>query len=158
MRLSGWLTLLLSFLFSILLMIAPVAPWLSDIWPIWIIPVMAYWIMALPHRVGLLSAWASGILLDILYNSLLGSHALALLILAAIFRKISRQFSFLSVIQQMLILIIMSLIYVGILTLAALYDGKTASDSFWWPIITTALVWPLTSALLQHYRRRFRMT
>ena len=158
MRLSARLTLIISFLIGIILMVMPVVPWLSDIWPLWIIPILAYWIMALPHRVGLLAAWGSGIILDILYNSLLGAHALALLIFAALFSKISRQFSFFSTIQQMLILILLSLVYVVILLLTQLYEGQSILPSFWWPLITTALVWPLVSLILQHYRRRFRIT
>ena len=158
MRPTGWLTIFISLLLSILFMIAPVAPWLSDIWPIWIIPVLAYWVMALPHRVGFLTAWFFGLLLDTLNNTLLGIHALALLIIAALFAKIARQFSFFSTIQQALCLMVFSGLYVGALALAQLYNDQEVNRMFWWPAVTTGLVWPLISGMLRYYRQRFRLT
>ncbi len=158
MRLSGWLTIFISLLISILLMITPVAPWLSDIWPIWIIPVLAYWVMALPHRVGLLIAWFFGILLDALNNSLLGTHALALLIVTVCFSKTARQFSFFSTLQQVLCLLFFSALYLGIIALIQLYNGHEVFSLFFWPAISTALVWPFIRSLLRYYRQRYRLT
>jgi rod shape-determining protein MreD len=158
MTLHGWLVLALSFVISLLLMIAPTAPWLSDIWPIWLLPVLFYWIMALPHRVGIFYAWFFGIILDLLYNSLIGTHALALVILAGIFIKLSRRFSFFSGLQQVLTLFFLNLLYLGIIAITQLYSSQTILLSFWWPALTTALIWPFVHALLRHYRRRFRMT
>src|SRR3989338_1494776 len=114
MTLRSWLILAFSFLLSILLMIAPIAPWLGDIWPIWIIPLIIYWLMALPHRVGLFAAWLSGFILDILFNSLLGAHALTLLFLAALFSTMARRFSFFSSLQQILVIMFFTAIYLAI--------------------------------------------
>jgi len=158
MKLSTYLVLLISFLISILLMIAPVAPWLSDIWPLWTLPVLAYWIMALPHRVGLGVAWLSGFVIDISYNSLLGAHALSFLIFAVLFSKMARRFSFFSSFQQVLAMMLFSLIYLSVFALTQYYADQPVAINFWWPAVTTGLIWPLVSLVLRTYRQRFRMT
>lgn len=158
MTIQGWFFLFFSLIVSALLMIAPVAPWLSDIWPIWLLPVLFYWIMAIPHRAGIFCAWFFGMSLDILYNSLLGTHALAFVILAGIFAKTARRFSFFSGLQQVLMIIFFSFLYLGIVALVQLYSGQTVLSSFWWPALTTGLIWPFAHLVLRHYRRQFRMT
>ncbi|HAT28315.1 MAG TPA: rod shape-determining protein MreD, partial [Gammaproteobacteria bacterium] len=37
--------------------------------PDWVAMVLVYWIMALPHRVGILTAWLAGIAVDVLLGS-----------------------------------------------------------------------------------------
>jgi len=39
--------------------------------------VLIYWCMALPTRVGVGTAWSVGLMLDVLYGSMLGENALA---------------------------------------------------------------------------------
>ncbi len=158
MKISNSLVLLLSFVLSVLLMLAPIDAWLSDIWPIWILPVMTYWIMALPHRVGIFSAWLCGLALDIFYNSLLGSHALTLLIIAALFSRIARRFSFFSTLQQILVQAFFAALYIFILIVCHAYTAQPVTLELWWPAVTTALIWPFTATLLRHYRQKFRMT
>ena len=50
--------------------------------PQWVALVLIYWVIALPFRVGIVVAWVAGIALDVLLSSLLGQHALALIIVA----------------------------------------------------------------------------
>ena len=46
--------------------------------------VLMYWVMALPYRVGIGSAWVAGIVLDVLEGSVLGLNALGLVVIAYI--------------------------------------------------------------------------
>ena len=156
MTISGSLTIVISFLLSILLMIIPLAPWLTDIWPLWIIPVMIYWLMALPHRVGLFSSWCAGLLLDILFNSLLGIHAFILLLIAVLFQKMARRFSFFSGLQQMLMIVIITALYLALLLMLQSFTTQ-ATPLSWWPVLTTALVWPIIHVVLRYYKQCFRL-
>ena len=50
--------------------------------PEWVPMVLIYWVMALPYRIGIGSAWIVGLVLDILEGSILGLNAMALVIIA----------------------------------------------------------------------------
>ena len=59
-----------------------VPPELGYLRPDWVVMVLIYWIIALPHRVGIVTAWGTGLIVDVLLGSLLGQHALAYIVIA----------------------------------------------------------------------------
>ena len=65
-RLVVWLTLFIGMMFQIMLLPKIVEAWRPD----WLLMVMMYWAMALPHRYSILTAWLLGVMLDVL----LGAH------------------------------------------------------------------------------------
>lgn len=159
MRGNAVLIIFLSFLLAILLMIFPVPVWVATIWPIWLIPVVSYWIMATPHRVGYIVVWCSGIVIDILNNSLLGEHALALLMVAAVMLKIHQRFSFFSVWQQIFTQFFLAAMYLGALAIIQKIIHQPVVDRvYWWPVLTTGIIWPFVFSILRRYRQRFRIT
>lgn len=89
---SIYLTILLALLLTILPLPAIIDPYRPD----WLTLVIVYWVIALPHRVNVGTAWIAGLLLDILMGSTLGVRALALAIMAYVaamqFQKV-RNFS-----------------------------------------------------------------
>nr|MBP8221035.1 rod shape-determining protein MreD [Aeromonadaceae bacterium] len=89
---SIYLTILLALLLSIL----PMPALLDTYRPDWVALVVLYWVIALPHRVNIGTAWVAGLLLDILLGSTLGVRALSMAIMAYVaamqFQKI-RNFS-----------------------------------------------------------------
>src|SRR5690554_6396267 len=50
--------------------------------PMWLAMVVAYWVMALPHRVGLLTAGVAGLATDVLFGERFGQNALVLVMVA----------------------------------------------------------------------------
>ena len=74
----------LTFFISYLLAIVPFPEWAMDYRPEWVPMVLMYWVMALPYRVGIGSAWVAGIVLDVLEGSVLGLNALGLVVIAYI--------------------------------------------------------------------------
>ena len=58
------------------------------------------WVMALPYRVGIGSAWCAGLILDILEGSVLGLNAIGLVIVAYVTSSIHLRFRMFSSIQQ----------------------------------------------------------
>jgi rod shape-determining protein MreD len=150
MRGGNVLTILISFFIGFLLTITPIAPALNDFYPIWIIPLLIYWLMATPQTVGLCTAWLCGFLLDVVFNSLLGVHALALLIVAAFFSKIARRFCFFSRTQQMLVIGFFTLLYLIILNCTAFFSHQPTAFTYW-PILTTPIIWPLIAGILRYY-------
>ncbi len=78
-RRANWV-IVVSYLVALLLTIWPLPNWAEPFRPAWVVLATIYWCLFLPHRVGLLVTFGVGILVDTLTGSLLGEHALALLL------------------------------------------------------------------------------
>ena len=62
--------------------------------------VLIYWVMALPYRLGIGSAWCAGLLLDILEGSALGLNAISLVILAYVTLSLHQRMRMFTSLQQ----------------------------------------------------------
>jgi len=147
------IAILISLFIGFLLTAIPIAEPFHDFYPVWIIPILFYWLTAAPGVTGLWTAWLSGLVLDILFNSLFAAHALALLIIVAFFGKITKQFSFFSGLQQMFVVFLFTLIYLSILTGIQCITHEPITFTVW-PAGTTALVWPISTVILRRYHQR----
>ena len=74
--------IVLSFILALSLTIIPLPNIIEGLRPEFVSLTLIYWCMALPSRVGLGSAWTAGLFLDVLRDTLLGQHALALTLVA----------------------------------------------------------------------------
>lgn len=112
--------------------------------------VLLFWGLHAPHRVGMLVAFAGGLLLDVHHAALLGENALAYTLLiywAMVLRIRLLRFGLLA---QALHVFPMLVLATGIATgLATLLQGS--AWSWWWlaDCLSGALVWPLMAWLLQ---------
>ena len=148
----------LTILAALLLSIVPMPSVLDYHRPDWLALVIMYWVIALPHRVNVGTAWVAGLLLDILLGSTLGIHALAMAIMAYVaalqFQKI-RNFS---VWQQALVMGSISLL--GLLTVfwaEHLFGVAALNYRLFWSAVSNVLLWPLTFLTLRKLRRRFHI-
>ncbi len=82
----------ISLLTALLLQVLPLPAWSNSFRPDWILLVVLCWIMLMPWRINVGIAWLMGFILDGLSGSLLGEHALALLIPAFIMSHWQRRF------------------------------------------------------------------
>lgn len=80
-RAGGWVVLL-SFLVAFILTSLPLPEAVNRFRPNWLGLVLAYWCLALPQQIGIVTGWLLGLLLDATRGALLGQHALALALLA----------------------------------------------------------------------------
>lgn len=149
----------LSFLLAGCLAMLPMPDWLLSFRPEWVVVVLIYWVVALPHRVGLGVAWLVGFFLDVLEGSLLGLNALALTLIAymavSLYQRL-RMFTFLQ--QGLTVLILVGIYQLLCFWILAITDHNTAEDlSFLAGAVTSALVWPFIFVTLRHYRRSFRV-
>ena len=62
----------LSFLAAFMLTAMPLPDWALPWRPAWIAMVLVYWCMALPERVGVITGWVIGLILDVMHGSILG--------------------------------------------------------------------------------------
>lgn len=144
-----WLTIILVWLFSLL-------PW--RVWepaPDLLLLVIAYWCLNEPQRIGMVSAFLFGLLMDVHDGSLLGAHALTYTLAAYGTLVLSRRLQrFNSVVQC----IHMLPVFVVAKFASRLIEGWLAGEwlgwGWLWSAILMALLWPLVDVLLQMPQRR----
>ena len=126
--------------------------------PDWVAMVLVYWIIALPHRVGIPTAWAAGIATDVLQGGLIGQHALSYLLIAFVVASLYQRLRMFSVWQQAVILFALlgvnELVGFWIESIAGLADW-----SMWYllPALSGAFLWPMVFLILRSLRRRIGM-
>lgn len=153
------LTLFASFAVAILLSVMPGPGWAEPFRPDWVGLVLIYWCMATPQRVGVGTGWLIGFVQDVLFGSLLGSHAIAKALIAFITLKLHLQLRMFPRWQQaaavLVLLVLSQLLVLWIRGLAG-----TAPDTFiyWTPSIVGMLVWPWLFVILRDVRRRGNVT
>lgn len=153
---SSWV-IILSFFVAYLLAIVPFPGWAMDYRPEWVPMVLIYWVMALPYRIGIGSAWFVGLILDILEGSILGLNAMALVIIAYVTLSLHLRMRMFSSLQQaglVLVLVGLNLMlshWLQIITAQTI----TSNMMFLMAAITSAVIWPSLFQLLRQTRRSF---
>lgn len=151
--------IVLSLVFAGVLAIVPLPLWL-ELWrPDWVALVLVYWVIALPHRVGLFTAWIVGFLLDVLEGNLLGLNSMVLTAMAYLALTLYQRLRMFTPLQQSMIMLMM----VGTGQLFIFWvqaaTGRNTADNlmFVMSAVTSALLWPLVFVSLRFWRRSFRV-
>lgn len=122
--------------------------------PEWLMLVLIYWCMTFPERIGIFSGWLLGLVLDVMYGSLLGQYAMALAIVAYLVNIFHLRVRVFPLWQQSFMVFLMAIVY---LTLTAWVRGLAGEFpitwAYWMPALTSALVWPLVYIVLRDLRR-----
>jgi rod shape-determining protein MreD len=149
-RLSTVLTTLAA---ALLLTLLPLPNLLEPLRPYWVALVLIYWCLETVGLVSLGLAFATGLTLDLLSGSLLGQHALSLVIIVYLATRFRARIRFFPPWQQ--VLSILGLLLndrIILLWISSLRGEPLPSLSFWTaPLIGTA-IWPWLFLLLDRYR------
>lgn len=146
----------LSFFAAYLLAVVPLPERLVPYRPEWVPMVWIYWAMALPYRIGIGSAWATGLGLDVLEGQMLGLNTVGMVLIGYVVlsrRSRLRMFS-----GWLLAVLVLALTAAGLLAgywLQRVAAGAGDSDYLFMaaaPI--SALVWPPLYLLLRLLRHR----
>lgn len=153
------LIILATFVAAYLLTMFPLPDWLGMFRPYWVAMVLMYWCMALPHRVGVGIGWLSGLFLDVVYNALLGQHALGLAVLAFFTVVLHQRVRVFPLWQQSLTIFVLCLIYAALILWVKGMTGHPPESMLWYllPTFTTALCWPPVFLLMRRIRRGFHV-
>ena len=142
--------LFLSLILFLILTIIPLPNFMMGIRPPWVLMLILYIEIYMPNYFSVALILFVGICLDALLSTAIGEHSFALLLTAWIASGKLRQFRFYSILQQMLLITVLSFIYqLVVFSIDALlgYD-----HSIWIPCITALLalmVWPWMRILLE---------
>jgi rod shape-determining protein MreD len=131
------------------LTLLPLPPFTVSFIPDWTLMTVLYWAIYLPQRVGLGIAWITGLLMDVLTNSILGEHALASALALYLPVKLYRRIRTFSIWQQMIAIGILMAIYRAILFWIQGIIHHPLSEQFWFPALTDMLLWPLVVIILR---------
>lgn len=133
-----WLTILIGLVLTIL----PMPGWTVWLRPKWVLMIVFFWVIHSQGRVGIFTAWVAGILLDLLTGTLLGQHALVMIILTYILLKIYPRFQHFALLQQTAI--ILSLVFFDLVLnhwLMLFMLQPVSSSLYWLSAMTSALIW-----------------
>ncbi|TDQ38514.1 rod shape-determining protein MreD [Thiopseudomonas denitrificans] len=137
------LLFLTSLLLALILEVAPMPEAMRDWRPLWLALVVAYWALESPGGFRLLLAWLAGLMQDILYGSLLGLHALFLVVVAFAIHRLQQRLRIFPVWQQALIL---TLVFMAGQLMAFWLDVLTGSPKqfaqYMVPALISGLFWP----------------
>lgn len=126
--------------------------------PDWVLLVLMYWSLAVPHRLNIGTAWVVGLLIDLASGSPLGvnslTYSICIFITASNFQKI-RNFSLWQ--QSFLIALFLTLYHLMQFWLNHFLMGVYFNPQYLWPVVTGMFCWPWIFLLLRKYRRHFRI-
>ena len=149
------LIIAMTFVIGFVLSALPLPETIIDWRPCWLAMLLIYWCMALPERVGILSAWLLGLLFDVQQSFILGQHALGFIFLAYIIIRNHKRLRVYPLLQQALVVCLYLLIYQAIMLLVMLLSGTiTYTCVYWVPAFTSMLICPWLFIFMRDFRRR----
>ncbi|KRW57483.1 rod shape-determining protein MreD [Pseudomonas sp. TTU2014-080ASC] len=141
-----WLTLAVALLLSV----SVLPTWAEPGRPMWLALFLTYWMLAVPHRVGMTTAWCCGLLADVLNGTLLGQNALALMFISFLVLSLHQRLRMFPMWQQsMVLLIVFGLAQLVQLWLNALVGSRPPTVEFVLPALVSSLLWPWVCVLLR---------
>ncbi len=152
-------TILLTVAAAVVLTLLPLPPILDLARPYWVAIVIIYWGLETQDHVSLGLAFTIGILLDLLTASLLGLHALSLVIIVYLVTRFRARLRFFPPWQQALsVLALLINDRIILLWIISLRGEPLPSLEFWLPPIIGTALWPWLFLLLDRFRgvMRFR--
>ncbi len=132
--------------------------WLGWIRPAWISLVIFYWVMELPHRLGLISAWIVGLCVDVLYADPLGLNGFLLAAITYFAWRFYERLRMYSVVQQcsVVFILIMASESVRMMVQDLVWDrGWTWAVTI--PALTSTLLWPFVYLVLHRLQVQVRV-
>lgn len=151
----GYWVIVASFIVAALLLVLPLPESMAYYRPEWMALFLIYWVMALPHRVGLITAWIVGLFVDVLEDSLLGLNALVLALVAYLALSLYRRLRMFTMLQQASTIFILvglhQLVSFWVLTVSS--QNTSPNLMFLVSAFTSAVIWPLVFYSLRYLRR-----
>lgn len=156
---SGYWMIPATLLFAAIFAILPIDRSLAWWRPEWILLVLVYWTIALPHRVGMLTALILGFFIDVLEGAAIGQNMLSLTVVVVLARLMYQRLRVFTPLQQASVIFLLAGFHQLIgQWLQGLQGVAAPGFVFLLPALSSALCWPLVMPLLRALRRGFQVT
>ncbi len=148
----GLITVIAAFMLAIM----PLHDWAVAFRPDWVTLVLIYWAMAFPFKIGVSIAWLAGLLLDVSYGTLMGQHAIGMVLVIYVIHIQHQRLRVASLLQQAIVIFFLLLIK-QLLTLwvDGMLDRAPDNWLYFMPTITSTLLWPWIYLILRDLQRKF---
>lgn len=139
---------------------ASLLPWpdrLGLFHPDWLLLVTLYWVLALPHRIGVLTAFLVGLFADVLSGAVLGQQALAYAVVAWLAQASHKRVRVFPALQQSLVVFLL----VGVAVMISYLVQDAVGRGHYSPLLmqlgalASALLWRPVYTVLRTVRQRF---
>ncbi len=153
------LPVFLTIILALMLMMMPLPESVSAFRPDWIALIMIFWTMSVPRRVSVGVAWFVGIIVDVSQGTLLGQHALALCAVAYVtvkFHLLMRVFPLMQLTAT--IFALLALYEFLLFWINGVIGINAPSISYWAPVISGTLIWPLLYTFVSGVRYRVQLS
>ena len=138
----------ISMILALMLAIAPMPAWAEPFRPDWVAMTLIYWSTNLPRTYSVGWAWIIGIVLDVAQGTLLGQHALALSLVIYVTVKFHLQMRQFPTLQLTATVFALLALYQFILFwINGVAGVNTPAVSYWGPVLTGSLIWPLLTMM-----------
>jgi len=148
----GLITIIAAFMLAIM----PLPDWAVELRPEWVTLVLIYWAMTAPSKVGVTAAWFTGLLLDVSYGTLMGQHAIGMVLVIYVIHMQHQRLHMASLLQQAIV--IFALLFVKqllILWVDGMLGRAPGSWLYFMPTITSTILWPWIFLILKELQRKY---
>lgn len=139
---------------AMVLRVMSTVPLADELNPDWIALVLIYWCIALPERFGVFTAFVVGLLTDVLTGCLLGQYALIYVLICYFSIMEHRRLRQFPLLQQclfvMLCLFAERSVIFGFEIMQA--SANRLPFSFWYPVVSGVVAWPVVFFALRAIR------
>ncbi len=139
-----------------MLTVMPLPAWAVEFRPEWITLVLIYWAMMAPSKIGITVAWFTGLLLDVSYGTLMGQHAIGMVLVIYVIHIQHQRLRMASLVQQAIVIFAMLFIkQLLILWVDGMLGRAPDSWLYFMPTITSTILWPWIYLILKESQRKF---
>ena len=151
---TDWLfsVIFLSFIIASSLSVYPLSPSVVELRPILMVMVLIFWLIFQGRYVGLKTAFAIGIIIDLLMDSRLGLHAFATVLVVLVINFMSRHLKSLSIGTAWFKASVGLIAYQLCLWLLQPMIQHSAASPSALPLLVSIISWPLVLLLLRRFR------
>ena len=148
----------ISLFVALLLQITPVFGSTAYWRPQFLLLVVSYWLLKKQRQYGIAFAWLAGMLFDIFSGHMLGRHAITFSFCAYILILLNKRFYHFGLLSQTFLVFLLVLLNQLLLaSISLLYRTDWNIVMLIAPAITSALIWPLLSLLMNRLPKGGRL-
>ena len=131
--------------------------WLGWWRPDWVLAVFFFWAVAMPDRVGIVSAWIAGLFVDAILGTPLGLSGICLALAIYLVKRFNSRLVMFTLLQRTLAVLLLAeaaqVIHRSVLTFV--HDVDWLTPALFGPALATAVVYPAISLGLEALTVRF---
>ncbi len=147
---GSYLSIYCSLFMALILMIVPIPQEWQWSRPEWLTLLLIFWVLREPNKVGVLTGFCFGFLMDILAQVLLGQYALAMTIVVYLTHRLRNRMRFFLFWQELfVVLILIGISQLILISIEWLIGHPPRTLWYWSSTLLSVLLWPVLNRTMQ---------